>query len=172
MRYPPDNWDIYHEDVFATHSVGQTELSLTADVLVQVSRAAKLEGCFKILLGGNEMISTVFPAKDVLIMGGAASFTLTVERWPKDLDIKVNTMTSEWIDIEESIADGTILVNLTEGGEDTNNSLRRRLRKESTKTQNGGAIRWAIGAAPNGFLELQLQVTVIQKNYFFHSKFC
>jgi len=43
------------------------------------------------------------------------------------------------------------------GGADTNNSLRRRLHKESTKVQNGAAYRWAIGAGPNGFLELQLQ---------------
>ena len=50
-----------------------------------------------------------------------------------------------------------IKVHLTGGGEDTDNALRRRLQKESTKSQNGAALRWAVGAAPNGFLELQLQ---------------
>ena len=50
-----------------------------------------------------------------------------------------------------------IKVHLTGGGEDTDNALRRRLQTESTKSQNGAALRWAVGAAPNGFLELQLQ---------------
>ena len=35
--------------------------------------------------------------------------------------------------------------------------MRRQLQKESAKTPNGAAFRWAVGAAPNGFLELQLQ---------------
>ena len=48
-------------------------------------------------------------------------------------------------------------VQLVGGGDDTNNALRRRLQKESTKSQNGAALRWAVCAAPNGFLELQLQ---------------
>ena len=56
-----------------------------------------------------------------------------------------------------SIADGTVKVLLTGGGEDTDNALRRRLQRESAKSQNGAALRWAVGAAPNGFLELQLQ---------------
>ena len=37
------------------------------------------------------------------------------------------------------------------------NALQIRLKKESIKTQNGAALRWAVGVGPNGFLELQLQ---------------
>ena len=43
------------------------------------------------------------------------------------------------------------------GGDDDTGALRRQLLKESAKTPNGAAFRWAVGAAPNGFLELQLQ---------------
>ena len=56
-----------------------------------------------------------------------------------------------------SIADVMISVTLVGGVGDTESALRRRLRKESIKSQNGAAMRWAIGAGPNGFLELQLQ---------------
>ena len=54
MRYPPlpDDWIIKLEDEFGTFSV-VTDLALTAEVLVQVSRSAKLDGCFKIQLGGD-----------------------------------------------------------------------------------------------------------------------
>ena len=34
-------------------------------------------------------------------MGGAASYKLVLERWPRDINIRVNTTTSEWFDLEE-----------------------------------------------------------------------
>ena len=49
------------------------------------------------------------------------------------------------------------MVKLAAGGNDDTGALRRQLLKESAKTPNGAAFRWAVGAAPNGFLELQLQ---------------
>ena len=56
-----------------------------------------------------------------------------------------------------SIAEGVIGVKLAAGGDDDTGAMRRQLQKESAKTPNGAAFRWAVGAAPNGFLELQLQ---------------
>ena len=64
MRYPPDEWSILPEDRFATHVVDNAEQSHTADVLLQVSRNAKLEGCFKIQLGGSEILHADCPAKE------------------------------------------------------------------------------------------------------------
>ena len=64
MRYPPDEWSILPEDRFATHAVDYAEQSLTADVLLQVSRNAKLERCFKIQLGGSEILHADCPAKE------------------------------------------------------------------------------------------------------------
>ena len=63
MRYPPDEWRILSEDGFATHVIENAEQTLTADVLLQVGRSAKLEGCFKIQLGGSESLHADFPAK-------------------------------------------------------------------------------------------------------------
>ena len=69
MRYPPDEWSILPEDRFATHVVDDAEQSLTADVLLQVSRNAKLEGCFKIQLGGSEILHADCPAKEKVKSG-------------------------------------------------------------------------------------------------------
>ena len=101
MRYPPEEWGIRSEEMFGSHEASDTELPLIADVLVQVNRAAKLDGCYKIVLGGSGMLSVTLQAKDVLVMGGAAAFTLTLERWPRDVVIKINMTTSDWFDVEE-----------------------------------------------------------------------
>ena len=102
MRYPPppDDWIIKPEDEFSMFSV-VTDLALTAEVLVQVSRSAKLDGCFKIQLGGDETVKAEFPANAAVIMGGAALYKLVIERHPREIDIKLNTTTSAWFDLEE-----------------------------------------------------------------------
>ena len=64
MRYPPDEWDILPEDRFATYVIENAEQSLTAAVLLQVGRSARLEGCFKIQLGGSEILHAECPAKE------------------------------------------------------------------------------------------------------------
>ena len=64
MRYPPppEDWIIRPDDEFSTFLV-VTDLALTAEVLVQVSRSAKLDGCFKIQLGGDENVKAEFYPK-------------------------------------------------------------------------------------------------------------
>ena len=101
MRYPPEDWVIKPEDEFGSYMAPDNDTQLTAEVLLQVSRTAMIDGCYKIKLGGSEILSATILAKDVLIMGGAASFILTIERWPRDIAVKVNTMTSDWFDVEE-----------------------------------------------------------------------
>ena len=65
-----------------------------------------------------------------------------------------------------SIQDGSIVVNLSSGGEDTAGALRKQLAKESTKRDpNGAALRWAFAAGPNGGCDLQLQVLPLPANY-------
>ena len=102
MRYPPppEDWIIKPEDEFSTFQL-VTDLSLTAEVLAQVSRSAKIDGCFKIQLGGDETVKAEFPANDAVIMGGAALYKLVIERHPREIDIQINTTTSDWFDLEE-----------------------------------------------------------------------
>ena len=102
MRYPPapEEWIIQPEDEFTTFQL-VTDLALTAEVLVQVSRSARLEGCFKIQLGGDESVKAEFPANNAVIMGGASLYKLVMERLPREIDIKVNTTTSAWFDLED-----------------------------------------------------------------------
>jgi len=54
------------------------------------------------MFGSHEASDTELPLiADVLVMGGAAAFTLTLERWPRDVVIKISTTTSDWFDVEE-----------------------------------------------------------------------
>jgi len=157
MRYPPANWRIYNADQFTVHSMGDPTTPLEAEVCVQVSRSGLADGCFKVLLNGNENVVASISAANIIQMGGSNSYRLNIERRPRDIIFNINSMCSDWEDLAEEIARGSVLVGLAGGGDDNERTMLKRLQKESRKTANGAAFRWAVGAAPNGFIELQLQ---------------
>jgi hypothetical protein len=101
MQYPPDEWAIKCDDLFGAYSLTGEEEDLTCQLMLQVNRAARLEGGFKILLGGSQPISVDISAQQVLIMGGAASYRLVMERWPRDIILLDNSTTSAWFDLED-----------------------------------------------------------------------
>ena len=101
MHYPPESWDIKCEDMFGAYSLTDTTEELTARVLLQISREGKLQGSFKILLGGCEPVKLDVPAQEVLIMAGVASYRLCMEKWPRDIQLLTNSTTSTWFDLDE-----------------------------------------------------------------------
>ena len=159
MRFPPDEWTICLDELFDP-TVGDGSTSkLSAEVLVQVDNTARINGCFKVILSGADTLKLDLPAENLLIMGGAASYRIKMEVKPQDILLRTNATTSEWFDLMDSIQDGSIIVGLSSGGEDSTGALRKQLAKESTKRDpNGAALRWAFGAGPNGSCDLQLQV--------------
>ena len=157
MQYPPDEWLIRCSDQFGEFSITESIEELACLVLLQINRSAKLQGNYQIILGGCEPVKLDIPAQSVLIMGGVAAYRLVMEKWPRDIHFNVNSMTSDWFDLEDSIAEKSIKVTLASGGDDTRNTLRKQLKKESTKTPNGAAFRWALAVTDSGSLALQLQ---------------
>ena len=115
MQYPPEEWLIRCSDLFGEFSITETLKDLTCQVLLQINRNSKLQGNFQIILGGCEPVKLDIPAQNVLIMGGVAAYRLIMERWPRDIRLNVNSMTSDWFDLEDSIAEKTIKVTLASG---------------------------------------------------------
>ena len=157
MKYLPEEWSIRADDHFGAYSLTEATEPLICAVLLMVDRSARLQGSFKILLGGSDILQVDIPAQDALIMAGVASYRLVMERWPIDIIFNDNSTTASWFDLDESVADKSIKVTLSGGGDDTRKTLRRQLKKESTRTPNGAAFRWAVAATDNNSLELQLQ---------------
>ena len=101
MKYPPEEWAIRCEDQFNAPADATVSMVLTGQVRVQVDNSARINGCFKILLGGGDTLKIDIPAERALIMGGAASYRLKMEVRPGDIELRVNSTTSEWFDLED-----------------------------------------------------------------------
>ena len=101
MRFPPDEWLIRLDDLFESTVGDDSTSKLSAEVLVQTDNAARISGCFRILLSGVDTIKLDIPAEDILIMGGAAAYRIKMEKRPQDIILRTNATTSEWFDLME-----------------------------------------------------------------------
>ena len=70
MRFPPDEWSIRLDDLFESTVGDDSTSKLSAEVLVQTDNAARISGCFRILLSGVDTVKLDIPAENILIMGG------------------------------------------------------------------------------------------------------
>ena len=101
MRFPPDEWSIRLDDLFESTVGDDSTSKLSAEVLVQTDNAARISGCFRILLSGVDTIKLDIPTENILIMGGAAAYRIKMETRPQDIILRTNATTSEWFDLME-----------------------------------------------------------------------
>jgi hypothetical protein len=101
MRYPPEEFDIRADAEYGQFRVAESAQPLTAAVLIHVDEAAKISGSYRIVLGGSEMLRVDLPLKEVIFMGGSDNYRLLWELWPRDLRLRENMLSSDWIDLDE-----------------------------------------------------------------------
>lgn len=83
---------------------------------------------------------------------------MIVEKPAKEIELRINSLTSEWWDLQEAIEKGDVKVVLEDGAPDDGHLLIQQLRKESTlEVQNGLSLRWAVGCNEDQEMELYLQ---------------
>jgi hypothetical protein len=99
LTYPPDEFDIKRNAEYGSFGLQEVTSPLAAAVLIHVDEAAKIYGGYRIVLGGNETIKLDVPAKEVLFMGESDSYRIQMEVWPRDIHIRENMMSSDWIDL-------------------------------------------------------------------------
>ena len=61
--------------------------------LTAVSRSFKLSGA--------DTLKLDIPAENILIMGGAATYRIKIEKKPQDIVLQTNATTSEWLYLME-----------------------------------------------------------------------
>jgi hypothetical protein len=99
LTYPPYEFDIRRNAEYGNFALLEATSPLAAAVLIHVDEAAKIYGGYRIVLGGNEMIRLDVPAKEVLFMGESDSYRIQMEMWSRDIHIRENMMSSDWIDL-------------------------------------------------------------------------
>ena len=155
MEFPGD-WTILDIEDFDTASSPRDPGLLGADVLVQLRDSGRAMDNFRVVVGGSRRIKVVFEAADVFPTSTVPDWRITLECWPRDITIRKNMVTSDWLDVIGMVAANDLTV-VDGEGTDCNDELVAFFSKQGGKTSYGAALRWAVGIGPDRRLELLLQ---------------
>jgi hypothetical protein len=103
--YPPADWDIIPVEQFATHAIESVVEPLEGLLVLNVDRNTAIRGNFRFILDGKEKLNIDHLASELLVVGGASSFKLQWQTWPKDILLRQNSLTSSWTDVADRCVD-------------------------------------------------------------------
>jgi len=161
MEFPATEWIVLPDEEFelaAAWDPGQ----LGVDLLVQARPNGRLLDHFRLVVGGSEIVEAIFNSTDVFLVDGVPELRLHYGIWPRDIKLRRNMASGDWIDLVELVMANDVVV---EGGaaEDDDgvsaaDNLRRIITTQKDKNISGAAVRWAVGVAADKKLELCLQM--------------
>ena len=151
----PNEWVVLEMEDFETAS--PRELSeLGMEIMAQVRSSGRIMDHFRIALGGSRTLKPSFAARELFTSSSTPAMTLTWETWPRDIVIRRNMATSEWIDVINLVAANEMMASTPDKPE-SNAEFMAVVNKQSGKTSFGASIRWAVGVGPDKRMELTLQ---------------
>jgi hypothetical protein len=99
--YPPEDWDIRALEQYPTHTIDAVVEPLEGALLINVDRNTAIKGHYRFILDGKEKLNIDLLASELLVVGGASSFKLQWQVWPKDITLRQNSLTTGWIDLAD-----------------------------------------------------------------------
>ena len=164
MEFPPEWLILQSEDfeIAAPLDPGRCGMELMA----QVRPNGLIMDHFRVVLGGAQLLEVTIDTGDLYANQAVPDMTLKWDVWPRDIAIRRNMSTSEWIDLTELIRsnDANIITNRdpAPGGSaeqvvDHNAQLLAFLDNLPERGRCGAAVRWAVGIGPSNHMELNLQ---------------
>jgi len=165
MDFPP-NWVILPEEDFQL-ATPRDPGELGAELMAQVRSNGRVMDHFRVAVGGSRILQAAFHTKSIYTNNSIIGATLRYEIWPRDITIRRNMCTSDWMDLTNLVASNDILgyKPAEAAGPSTdaaaeelcNEDILRFLNGLSEKSHCGAAIRWAVGIGADQKLELILQ---------------
>jgi hypothetical protein len=105
-----------------------------------------------------EKISAVIWTRDILDSAELAGYQLVFELHGNEIEIRPNSLVSQWEDLEVLIGKGKVIVREPGEEEELNTAFRQIWTEEKKKNPRlGASVRWAVQATPKGNLKLLLQ---------------
>ena len=136
---------------------GADHEGLGGHLLIRVSDHGRLEDHFRIILSGTEDISASFTASALTQDASLDGYIFSLEVAPESIELRNNSFTSKWQDLEQLVASNKILVTHADKPEATAAFRADWDAAKNTDTPVAAAVRWTVQAnAVYGF-KLSLQ---------------
>ena len=161
MEFPPEDWPIFPTADFDL-AVPRDPGVLGLEVMAQARVNGRIVDHFRIAVGGSAVLRVNFTSRSIFLSERIPDTPLQYEVWPRDVVLRRNMASSEWLDVATLLASNDVAVMTSEeaGGSNavsTNDGLLAILSGAKDKTNYTASIRWAVVVGSDGHLELALQ---------------
>jgi len=166
MEFPPE-WAVLPSEDFEV-AVPRDPGPLGMELMAQVRPSGRIMDHFRISLGGARQVGARFNTRSIFNNNSIVRASIHYDVWARDINIRRNMTTSEWLDLANLVAANDVLVYKPseEAGssqaeapleELCNDEIVAFLNGLSEKTHCGASVRWAVGMGADRKLELILQ---------------
>ena len=159
MEFPPTDWPSVGIEDFEL-AVPRNLGRLGIEVMTQARVNGRIIDHFRVTLGGSEILKVHFNTNNIFLVENTPAVNLSYEIWPRDISIRRNMATSEWLDVATLLASRDVSV-ITGGLADAEvpdgNTALLAAMDGQPKPMVSASIRWAVCASIDGRMELVLQ---------------
>lgn len=159
MNFPPD-WDIFPTNTFEL-AVPRDPQDVGVELMAQVQANLRILDHSRIAVGGNVLLEAEFLLSSVMAEPEMPAWKFVYHSWPRDVHIRRNMASSEWMDFTDIIrSNDARVVDLEADAAGQALDSRVYLDWQSAladKKTNSFSVRWAVCAGEDGKVQLQLQ---------------
>ena len=130
--------------------------SFTAELFASVREDGRIVDVSRVVLGGSDILEVSFKLGLIYNDPLMAEWTVVVQRWPRDLEIRRGMLSSLWSNIYDWVSSRDAHV-LDENGEEVSAASFLKRARDADDGPEAGAARWAIVLSDAALLSLQLQ---------------
>jgi hypothetical protein len=132
------------------------DAAYTAELFAQVRDNGRILDDFKVVLGGTDCLEAEFSLGKIFTDPTIASHSISIQRWPRDLDLRKGLLSGLWKDFAMLVSTRDASV-LDKDGAGIPASEFLKMIEQAEGGPASGAARWATVLGDNEKLCLQLQ---------------
>ena len=126
--------------------------------MAQVRANGRVTDHWRVALGGSEVLEASFALSTLLPAAtGLPNWIISYQQFPRDINIRRNTVSSEWADALALLASHEFTVADAEGEPVDLQRVNQAVKDLPAKQNSGASICWSMSVSAAGQLELQLQ---------------
>jgi hypothetical protein len=99
--YPVVPWEIFDLADLPTFGLENVVDQLTGALLLEVQPDGSVAGQHRFILGGLSILDIDVQANKMVSAGGSSGYRLKWQIWPRDVKLRPNCYTSDWMDLAD-----------------------------------------------------------------------
>ena len=103
MEFPPEDWPAFPAADYEL-AVPRDPGALGVEVMAQARVNGRIVDHFRVAVGGASILRVNFTTRDIYLSERIPVTPLQFEVWPRDVKLRRNMATSEWMDVNTLVA--------------------------------------------------------------------